>query len=255
MRRHLAQRSRAKSAAALSLALLTFGSGGLAAAVVAGPAAAQAGAKRLSSAKPAASYPQAGPLVVASVVVRSAPSRSGRPIKVLKQFRPDSRATIVFAVGAIRNGSGATWYSVEVPGRPNGLMGWIPAGAVRLYAVYTKIVVDRGRRRLTLYDHGRVRLQTKVAVGRPGIETPTGRYYIQAAYQPTEHGLGAFAFETSAYSKLSDWPGGGIVGIHGTPYPNLLGSAVSHGCVRVSNGIARTLKRLVPIGTAVVIVN
>lgn len=260
MHRRPVQRSRAKTAAALSLALLTFGSGGLAAATSA-PATARAvagkpvAAKQSVAAKAVASFPQAGPLVRSSVVVRSAPSRSSRSLKVLKQFRPDNRATVVFAVGAVRDARGTTWYSIEVPGRPNGLMGWIPANAVRLYEVHTKIVVDRGKRQLTLYDHGRVRLRTKVAVGKPGIETPTGTFYIQAAYAATERALGVFAFETSAYSKLSDWPGGGIVGIHGTPYPNLLGTAASHGCVRVSNAAALTLKRFVPVGTAVSIVD
>jgi lipoprotein-anchoring transpeptidase ErfK/SrfK len=60
--------------------------------------------------------------------------------------------------------------------------------------------------------------------------------------------------ETSAYSKLSEWPGGGIIGIRGTPQPQVLGTAASHGCVRVSNSAARTLERLVPVGTAISIV-
>ena len=59
---------------------------------------------------------------------------------------------------------------------------------------------------------------------------------------PTAPILGAFAFETSAYSKLSEWPGGGIVGIHGTNTPSLLGQAVSHGCVRVANEAILRLK-------------
>jgi lipoprotein-anchoring transpeptidase ErfK/SrfK len=67
--------------------------------------------------------------------------------------------------------------------------------------------------------------------------------------------LGAYALETSAYSNLSEWPGGGIIGIHGTPQPELLGRAVSHGCVRVSNAAALTLERLVPMGAAISIVD
>src|ERR671933_115137 len=67
------------------------------------------------------------------------------------------------------------------------------------------------------------------------METPLGLFYVAAKYDPRDAFLGPFAFETSAYSRLSDWPGGGIVGIHGTSMPQLLGQAVSHGCVRVSN--------------------
>jgi lipoprotein-anchoring transpeptidase ErfK/SrfK len=61
--------------------------------------------------------------------------------------------------------------------------------------------------------------------------------------------LGAYAFETSAYSKLSEWPGGGIIGLHGTSMPWLLGKPVSHGCVRMSNLAALRLKRLTRAGT------
>ena len=63
-----------------------------------------------------------------------------------------------------------------------------------------------------------------------------------------------FALETSAYSRLTEWPGGGIVGIHGTSKPWLLGRAVSHGCVRVSNATAHALERLAPVGTPISIV-
>ena len=95
---------------------------------------------------------------------------------------------------------------------------------------------------------------TRVAVGRRGMETPTGNYYLTATFKPKEHFLGTFAFETSAYSKLSEWPGGGVVGLHGTSMPWLLGQAVSHGCVRMSNAAALVLMRLTPAGTPLRIV-
>ena len=41
------------------------------------------------------------------------------------------------------------------------------------------------------------------------METPLGRFYVQAAFRPDDSFLGSFAFETSAYSRLTDWPGGG----------------------------------------------
>jgi lipoprotein-anchoring transpeptidase ErfK/SrfK len=66
--------------------------------------------------------------------------------------------------------------------------------------------------------------------------------------------LGKFAFETSAYSSLSEWPVVGIVGIHGTYEPQLLGQAVSHGCVRVSNRDILRLRARVGLGTPIRIV-
>jgi lipoprotein-anchoring transpeptidase ErfK/SrfK len=99
---------------------------------------------------------------------------------------------------------------------------------------------------------GKVLLRAVVAVGKPGAETPRGRnFYVQARFAPDDPFFGPFVLETSAYSKLSDWPGGGLAGIHGTDRPDLLGHAVSHGCVRVSNAVDRALARLAPLGTPV----
>jgi lipoprotein-anchoring transpeptidase ErfK/SrfK len=98
----------------------------------------------------------------------------------------------------------------------------------------------------------------KVAVGAPGAETPLGLFYVTWKFDPSIDAnwaiLGTYAFETSAYSKLTDWPGGGIVGVHGTPWPELLGQAVSHGCIRLANENIQFLRSRVPLGTPVKIV-
>jgi lipoprotein-anchoring transpeptidase ErfK/SrfK len=94
-----------------------------------------------------------------------------------------------------------------------------------------------------------------IAVGAPGMETPLGLFYVQSRFVPSKYPiLGAFAFETSGYSKLSDWPGGGVVGVHGTNTPWLIGQAVSHGCVRLRNSDVLALRKLVRVGTPVKIV-
>jgi lipoprotein-anchoring transpeptidase ErfK/SrfK len=86
------------------------------------------------------------------------------------------------------------------------------------------------------------------------METPLGHYYVAATFVPYHDPfLGVYALETSAYSKLTEWPGGGVVGIHGTNEPWLLGKAVSHGCIRVANSTASALKRLTPLGTPILI--
>jgi lipoprotein-anchoring transpeptidase ErfK/SrfK len=84
------------------------------------------------------------------------------------------------------------------------------------------------------------------------METPTGLYYVTVRFRPVRQTfLGTFAFETSAYSKLSEWPGGGVVGLHGTWQPHLLGRAVSHGCIRISNTTAEFLRDRIPVGTPI----
>ena len=62
------------------------------------------------------------------------------------------------------------------------------------------------------------------------------------------------AFITSATSPtLTDWPGGGIVGVHGTNTPSLIPGRISHGCVRLKNGDILKLAKLMPVGTPLTI--
>ena len=147
---------------------------------------------------------------------------------------------------------------MSVPGRPNGRKGWVRAEALDLRPVQKRLIVYRGARRFQFWDGDKLVRAGKVAVGKPGAETPLGLFYVTWKFSPKIDPewsiLGAYAFETSAYSKLTDWPGGGIVGVHGTPWPELLGQAVSHGCVRMSNANADFLRPRIPLGTPVAIV-
>ena len=195
--------------------------------------------------------PAAGELAVPVVVARKAPDAKAPRVLALHQFRPDFRQQEVLAIGAQRGDDGKLWYRLSLPMRPNGTTGWVPASQLDLHHVYNRILINIGRRRLQVLRGSRVLYTTTVAVGRPGMETPTGHFYVQVRFQPDDSFLGVFAFETSAYSKLTDWPGGGVVGIHGTSMPQLLGQAVSHGCVRVSNQTAAALRRLAPLGTPI----
>jgi lipoprotein-anchoring transpeptidase ErfK/SrfK len=161
--------------------------------------------------------PAAGYIERAQIVVRSKPLRTAPVVTRLSEFEPDFRRRIVLDL------------------RP----------------VYRQIIIRRSLRTLELRDHGKLLLRTKVAIGAPGMETPTGMFYVIWGFRPPNPFLGVWAFATSAYSSLSEWPGGGIVGIHGTSAPQLLGQAVSHGCIRVSNSAVLVLKRYVRPGTPI----
>ena len=96
-------------------------------------------------------------------------------------------------------------------------------------------------------------LPSPVGHGAPGTPTPSGRFYIRERLgQPRRRprvrpaGLG-----TSAYSALSEWPGGGVIGVHGTNQPWLIPGRPSHGCIRVANGGDHRFARLMPVGTPV----
>lgn len=198
-------------------------------------------------------FPAAGELRAAKVVVRAAPERQARAIKILRTFRADFRRQIVFAETSVVGKDGRTWYRIRLTHRPNGTVGWIPAATANVKPVANRIVVRRGARRLEVRRGDELLFRTVIAVGARGMETPLGRFYVTARFVPNDAFLGAYALETSAYSALSEWPGGGVVGIHGTNKPWLLGQAVSHGCIRVSNAAVLQLKRLAPLGTPITI--
>jgi lipoprotein-anchoring transpeptidase ErfK/SrfK len=65
---------------------------------------------------------------------------------------------------------------------------------------------------------------------------------------------GPVAFGTNARSPvLTDWPGGGFIGIHGTDEPQVIPGRISHGCIRLRNSDILKLARLMPVGTRVVV--
>jgi lipoprotein-anchoring transpeptidase ErfK/SrfK len=211
------------------------------------------GSSHASAARRPAPFLACGDLTQNSVVVRAAPSKHSRALRVLHEFRKDFRLQIVLAVAQAR-GPHARWVKLSLPGRPNGGRGWVPRAAVELHRVQRSIVIHRAARVLEVrrISDGKVLLRAPVAVGKPGAETPLGRdYYVDARFVPRNPFLGSFALETSAYSRLSEWPGGGVVGIHGTDLPQLIGQAVSHGCIRMVNRDVERLHRLAPLGTPI----
>jgi lipoprotein-anchoring transpeptidase ErfK/SrfK len=211
-----------------------------------------------SHATPAAGprlVPAAGYVAWSQVAARARPDAHAPVVRVVTQFDDEYRPTVVLAIGVRLGTDGRpAWYRISLPGRPNGLTAWVRAPSLELRPVRRAIEIDRSDRVLTLRQDGRVLLRTRVAVGATGMETPVGLFYVVRKFRPTAPVLGAFAMETSAYSKLSEWPGGGVVGIHGTNQPSLLGGAVSHGCVRVENAAIVRLARLTPVGTPIRIV-
>jgi L,D-transpeptidase-like protein len=197
-------------------------------------------------------FPAAGGLLSNSVPVRAKPDPSAHVIKVMHQFRRDYRPQVMFAVRKTTGTDGEVWYRISIPMRPNGTFGWIPAKTVSLRPTHSQIVINLRHRTIDLYRFGKRKWHAPVAIGAPGRETPVGHYFVASRFVPYHDTfLGVFAEETSAYSKLTEWPGGGVVGIHGTSLPQLLGKAVSHGCVRVSNTTARKLRALAPLGTPI----
>ncbi|HEY7707394.1 MAG TPA: L,D-transpeptidase, partial [Gaiellaceae bacterium] len=94
-----------------------------------------------------------------------------------------------------------------------------------------------------------------IGVGEPHWPTPSGRFYVRERLTGfTDPIYGSLAFGTNARSAvLTDWPGGGFIGIHGTNQPGILPGRVSHGCIRIRNWDIERLDRLMRVGTPVTV--
>jgi hypothetical protein len=150
---------------------------------------------------------------------------------------------------------GRRWLQVGIPGRPNGRSGWVLDTSLGpAYRVTTRLVVDRARLRATLTRGGRAIWTARVGIGAAGSPTPAGSFVIREKLRVTPGGsYGPRAFGTSDYSTLTDWPGGGVIGIHGTDQPGLIPGRPSHGCIRLRNDAVVRLFDLMPIGTPFVV--
>jgi lipoprotein-anchoring transpeptidase ErfK/SrfK len=163
----------------------------------------------------------------------------------------------VFAVRAavLLRDCTVAWYRVQLPIKPNGIVGYVRAGDVRLLPVRTRIAVDVSARRLTYFRDGRPVLRVRVGVGSSRTPTPLGRFYVNQSFREDPSGpYGPAAIGISAYSNvLTWWADGGPIAIHGTNRPSTIGEAASNGCIHVPNRVAQRLFRITRAGTPVVI--
>jgi L,D-transpeptidase catalytic domain len=195
-------------------------------------------------------YPQAAD------AAHARPSRVSRAVGRLRFLTSDRQAEVYLALRA-QTVEGREWIEVPLPGRPNGLDGWVPAAALgELHVNRERLRVDRETRRATLYRGGRRVWSSPVGVGRPALPTPAGRFYVVEKFTAIGGGFyGPYAIGTSAYAPgLSEWPGGGVVGIHGTDEPQLVPGDPSHGCVRLRNSDIARLWPLIELGTPIEVV-
>lgn len=151
---------------------------------------------------------------------------------------------------------GATWIQVRLPQRPNNATGWVRRDTLgSFHLVRTRLVVSRRALRVTLYKRGKPRFRARIGMGAPGTPTPRGSFWIREKFHVSGNPLyGTRAMGTAAYSDvLTDWPGGGVIGLHGTSEPGLIPGRPSHGCIRLKNRDIERLYALTPIGTPLLI--
>jgi lipoprotein-anchoring transpeptidase ErfK/SrfK len=150
------------------------------------------------------------------------------------------------------------WYRVALRDRPNGSTGWVPASSVKVTKTPYRIFVDLDARTLRVEKDGAGVFTTEIAIGTPENPTPVNGTYVTELIANTnpKGSYGPYAFGLALHSDtLSEFGGGdGQVGIHGTNHPELIGQAVSHGCVRLKNDDVQELVNLqLPLGVPVFI--
>src|SRR5690606_3766096 len=145
-------------------------------------------------------------------------------------------STLVFLVDEMVS---PDWYKVFLPTRPNGSTGFVRAADVDRYEMTYRLEVHLSDFRLVLYENDQVVMDTTVAVAAENTPTPGGLYYITELRGPfpETNAYGTYAYGLTGYSEdYQTFEGGpGQLGIHGTNKPELIGQAVSNGCIRMRN--------------------
>jgi L,D-transpeptidase catalytic domain len=194
--------------------------------------------------------------VLRAVSVRERPRGDAGIVTRLDTKTPEGTANLVLATGRARDADGEVWIRARLPVLPNGTIGWVPRSALGGYTtVSTRLVVDLDRFTAVLLRDGRQVFRAPIGVGTAAAPTPSGDFYLRVRVDGFDDPFyGPLAFGTSARSEvLTDWPGGGFVGIHGTNRPELIPGRISHGCIRMRNDDILALGRLMEVGTPVTI--
>jgi lipoprotein-anchoring transpeptidase ErfK/SrfK len=204
--------------------------------------------------------------VVTPTVARSQPwvERGGMALDTRAQWGGGPMQLLVLDSMLVRDPGDRVryrWVKVALPMRPNGRTGWIRADKVTLARTRWRVVVSRGRRQATVYRNGRVARRMRVVVGAPSTPTPLGRFAVYEAIRQENPGgfIGPWALHLTAFSNVLDNYGGGPgrVALHGRAGASLrdpLGTARSHGCIRMLNSDISYLARRIGPGTPVSIV-
>ena len=177
---------------------------------------------------------------------------NGRRQMSLKNARPRT-VPLVFLVEH-REGD---WLKVLLPVRPNGSSGWIRTTDVAMTRHQFRIVIELSVHRITVFEGLKIFERDSIGVGTAQTPTPNGRYYTKDLFKlPNANSVyGTYAIGLSGFSDVLDsfQGGNGVIGIHGTNEPALLGQDVSHGCIRMANDAITRLATTLPLGVPVAI--
>ena len=191
--------------------------------------------------------------------------RRAVPLRVRPNGRVLARAFTSTEFGSTRVMSIAAqrgpWLGVVATERPNGQLAWVHMKntGLRFRRHAYSLHVDLSSRRVELRRSGRLIRRISVAIGRPGSETPTGRFAVtdklRGGSYGSYYGCCILALNGHQPNLPAGWQGGNRLAIHGTNAPGTIGAAASAGCLRAADSDLHVLMRRVPLGTPVFIRN
>jgi lipoprotein-anchoring transpeptidase ErfK/SrfK len=202
--------------------------------------------------------------LLASASVRGGPALDAKVVASVPAKRPMTGArTVLPLLGQAIDSTGGSWLHVRLPGRalkgkqpPES--GWISAARTRTSATDWHLVVNRAARSVTVYRNGQKLRSYKAIVGKSSTPTPRGEFFVEENVRLPGGRPGApFALATSARSSVfQEFEGGpGQIALHGlTNVGGSLGTAVSHGCVRMANRSISWLAARIKPGDPITIV-
>lgn len=169
---------------------------------------------------------------VASIPIYSAPN--GKVTRALPNPDPTiNNQPLVFLVEQDKG----DWLQVSLPLPPNGQTGWVRASQVTVVQNSYRVDVARSAHQLRVYKDDILQKTYPVAIGTSDTPTPGGTYFIRVLLKPPNPNgdYGPYAYGLSGYSAvLTNFNGGnGVIGMHGTNEPQVIGHDASHGCIRL----------------------
>jgi lipoprotein-anchoring transpeptidase ErfK/SrfK len=180
---------------------------------------------------------------------------AGRAFERISSTRPITGEQTVLPVMRAASSGGAEWLQVRLPGRPNGLTGWIEQSGTKLEYTSWRISVDLSKRRVYAYDRNRMVRSFEALVGAPATPTPRGEFFVEenVALAPSAVGYPYALALSSRSNVIQEFAGGpGQIALHGVDnVGGTLGTAVSHGCIRLDTADITWLAKHVDTGVPV----
>jgi len=191
-----------------------------------------------------------------AVPAKAQAKASARTVGKLTLKTGEGTDDLVSVIARTTDSQERVWLKVRLPIRPNGTTGWVQETALsELQPVETWLRISTKTYKATVIKNGKRIFSANIGIGQPQWPTPRGQFYVRAKLAGYKNPVyGPLAFVTSATSDtLTDWPGGGIVGVHGTNQPGIIPGRISHGCVRLRNADILKLDKLIEVGTPITI--